>query len=93
MGGFTTFMEGFDYSFSILKILEMLLSKKLSVFIYTDSKQLIRAMTKGNHTTKRRLIIKIMAAKQAYPKLKIAKLALASEHTNPADILSKVNDN
>lgn len=92
-GEASAFIDGFDHAFLISRDLDMLLSKRLSISMYTDSKQLFDAMTRGKHTSERRLMIEIMAVRQAYRKLEIAGVALVSGDTNPAEGLSKINDN
>lgn len=86
-------MGGFDHAFSIARDLEAMLGKAMLVYLYTDSKQLFDALTKGKQTTERRLMIEIMAARQAYRRFEIAAIGLVRGEDNPADGLSKVNDN
>lgn len=86
-------MDGFDHAVLRSRDLEMLLSKMLGVFMNTDSKQLFKAMTSIKHTTERRLLVKFMGARQAYRKVKIAEIALVCGDADPADSLTKINDN
>lgn len=59
-------MEGFDHAFSIARDLQSVLGCTVLVYVYTDFKQLFGALTKRKRTTERRLLVKIMAARQAY---------------------------
>lgn len=49
------FMDALGHCFAISVDMEVLLGDRLSIVMYTDSKQLCNAMTKEKHTTKRRL--------------------------------------
>lgn len=94
MGGeVAAFMEGFNHAFSIARDLQTMLGRSMKVYTITDSKQLFDALTKGKHTTERRLMIDIMAARQAYRRFEIAAIELIRGADNPADGLSKVKDN
>lgn len=87
------FADAFDRSFVIRKDLERLLGVKIQLHMFTDSKQLFDAMTKGQQTTEKRLMIDIAAAREAYRSFEIAQVGLVSTSHNPADGLSKVADN
>lgn len=92
MGGeVVAFIDGFDHAFAFVSDLEMLQRRRLSVFMYMDSKQLFDSMARGKHTSESRQIIEIMAARQAYRRLEIAGVALVRRDVNPADGLSKTN--
>lgn len=45
------FMDRFDLMFFIAADLLLLIDTNDKVYIYTDPKQMLDAMTKGNHTT------------------------------------------
>lgn len=94
MGGEVyAFADAFDKAFVIRKDMENTLGVKLPLHMFTDSKQLFDAMTKGQQTTEKRLMIDISAAREAYRKFDISRVGLVSTLHNPADGLSKIKDN
>lgn len=92
-GEVCAFMDGFDLGFAIAADLEMTLHRKLSMFMYTDSKQLFDAMTEGKHTAERRLMVDILAARQSYRRFEIEGVAVVPGDVSPADALSKAKGN
>lgn len=58
-----------------------------------DLKQLFDATTRGEHSTERRLMVDILAARQAYRRFEIEGVALIKVDVNLADALSKIKDN
>lgn len=94
MGGEVhAFADGFDRSFTMKKDLEMLLGMPIPLYCFTDSKELFDSVTKGQQTTEKRLMIDIIAARESYKSKGITQIGLIGSATNPADGLSKVNDN
>lgn len=93
VGEVAAFMEGFDHVFSISRDHHLMLGSRAEVYMFTDFKQLFDALTKGKETTERRLMIEIMAARQAYRRFEIDGIGLVRGEDNPADGLSKVKDN
>lgn len=57
--------------------------------MHTDSKQQFDVVTRGSHPTEKRLMIDIAAARQAYKRHDLAKVALATSEHNVADGLTK----
>lgn len=85
------FIDAFDKSFMMSADLSELLSTSLRIMIYTDSKQLFDAMTKGRRTTEKRLATEISAARQSYRRFEIHAVGLVRGENNPAEGLSKLN--
>lgn len=87
------FMDAFDTAFSIAHDLTTLLGCNVPILMFTDSKQLFDALTKGKRTTEKRLMIDIATAREAYKRFEIFAVGLLRGDTNPADALTKENDN
>lgn len=61
--------------------------------IFTYSKQLFDAITKGKRTTEKSVTIYVIAAREAYKKFKIQNIGLICGEDNPAEDLSKLGGN
>lgn len=92
-GKVCAFMDGFDCIFTISNNWKLITGTQLPVSIHTDSNQLIYAMTREKHTNQCRVIIDIMAARQAYRWSQITGTALVNGNENLADGLSNAGDN
>lgn len=93
MGGeVAAFMEGFNHPFSFARDLQAVLGRIVLVYMYTDPKQLFDASTRGNQTTERRLMVEIMAVRQAYRRFETTAIRLVRGEDNQADELSKIKD-
>lgn len=92
-GEVCAFMDGFDQSFAMAADLEILLRSRLKVYMYTNSKQMLEAMTKGKHAAERRLVVNILPARHLYKRFGIEGVALIKREVNPADTLSRVKGN
>ena len=55
----------------------------------TDFKQLFDVITKSSHTTEKRLMIEVTAAREAYNRHEISNVGLVPGDGNPADGLTK----
>lgn len=94
MGGeVCAFVDAFDYAFMMMKDLNTMLGKVIPIFMFTDSKQLFDALTKGKRTTEKRLMIDILSARQSYKRFEISAIGLVTGLSNPADGLSKIGGN
>lgn len=87
------FMDAFDVSFMISSDVSNLLGMTITVFLFTDSKQLFDSVTKAKRTTEKRLMIDISAARESYKRYEIEAIGLIKGCDNPADDFSKINGN
>ena len=53
--------------------------------MYTDSKQLFDVITRAAHTTEKRFMVEIMAARETYNRYEISNVGLVPGDSNPAD--------
>lgn len=86
-------VESFDAAFPISKKLEFIHKKTKYIDIFTDSKHIFDAVTKGGKTTGKRLMIIILATPEAYLRFEICIISLVWRKQNPADTLSKWTEN
>lgn len=87
------FMDAFDVGTVMARDLRSLLGKDIPINMFTDSKQLFDALTRGKQTTEKRLMIDIASAREAYKRFEIQAVGLVRGDQNPADGLTKENDN
>ena len=83
------FSAAFDQAFVIRHDIQLIMGTPIPVMMFTDSKQLFDVITRASHTTAKRLMIEIMAAREAYNRYEISNLGLVSGKSNPADGLTK----
>lgn len=88
-----SFMNAFDAMAVVVSDYLLLLKKSVLVYIFTDSKQIFDAITRGKRTTKKRLMIDIKCAREAYKKFEVSAIGLVRRELNLADGLTKENDN
>lgn len=81
--------DGFDRSFMLRHDLERIYAEKVPLYILKDSKQVFDTITMASTTTKRRLLIDIAAARQAYNRQEISNIGLVSSEDMIADGLTK----
>lgn len=85
------FAEAFDAAFIMKHDLENVLGRQVPVLaMLTDSKGLFDVITKNSITSERRLMIDLLAARQAYSRLEISDIGLVRTQYNPADAFTKV---
>ena len=82
--------DSFDYSFPMKYDLELLLSRRISLQIFTDSKSLFDVIIQASKTSERRLMIDISATREAYEKQEIADIGLIESKYNLADCMTKI---
>lgn len=70
--------------------LEILLNRRVTLQIYTDSKSLFDVIVKGTATTEIRLMLNVYAARQAYKRNEIADIGLVTFEFNLADCMTKI---
>ena len=83
------FSRAFDSAFIIKHDLESVYNHTIPLIMLTDSKQMFDVITKAKHTTVRRLMIDIAAAREAYVRGEISNLGLVMSGNNVADSLTK----
>ena len=83
------FSAAFDEAFAIRHDLQLVLNTKIALKMYTDSKQLFDVITRALHTTEKRLMVEIMAAREAYNRHEISNVGLILGDENQADGLTK----
>lgn len=84
------FIDEFVALFGVSADLELILGYKSKVVMSTDSKQLFDAMVKGKHTTERRLMADVVAARHLYKRFDITAVAIVRRFDNPSDSIGKV---
>lgn len=87
-GEFYASAYGFERSFILRRDVQLM----PPLHCFTDLKQLFDSIP-GQLKTERRLMIDIMAAREAYEGIEVTQLGLVSSDDNPVDGLSKVKDN
>lgn len=86
-------MDAFDNAFVIAREITEFLQLPISIVMFTDSKQLFDAMTKGKRTTEKRLMIDILSARESQKRFKIRAVGFVKGINNPADSLTTCNGN
>ena len=93
MGGEVyAFAEGFDSVYAIKRTLEKVYRQNLPVTMLTDSKQMFDVITKASHTSEKRLMIDVAAARGAYNRNDISNVGLVLSQHNIADGLTKITN-
>ena len=83
------FSAAFDQAYVIRHDIQRILGIEIGITMYTDSKQLFDVITRAAHTTEKRLMVEIMAAREAYNRYEISNVGLVPGDSNPADRLTK----
>lgn len=83
------FANAFDEAFIVKHDLERLYKQHVPMTMLTDSKQLFDVITRASHTTEKRLMIDIAAAREAYNRNEISNVGLVKSANNLADGLTK----
>lgn len=90
MGGKVyAFADVFDAAFIIRHVLERIYAQHLPLVMLTDSKQLFGVITRASHTTEKRLMIDVAAAREAYNRYEISNVGLVKSEHNVSDGLKK----
>lgn len=70
MGGETyAFMDALDATFAVKQDVEYIMGRKLDIHMFTDSKRLFDAITRGKRTMEKRFSVDIAAPRTAYKRL------------------------
>lgn len=87
------FTEAFDAAYILKHDFEQVLGRRVPILaMLTDSKGLFDIITKNSITSERRLMIDLLAARQAYSRMEISDIGLVHTHHNPADAFTKVGN-
>lgn len=86
-------VEAFDAAYVIASDLQAIHNTVVPIDLFTDSKQVFDAVTKDRKTAKKRLMIDILATREAYRRFEIRGIGIVSGEDSPADGLSKAKDN
>lgn len=86
-------LDAFDAAFTIACDMNNILNRDLPIVVYTDSRQVFDAITRGRRTTEKRLSIELSAARESYKKREINRVALIRGSENPADAFTKTKPN
>ncbi len=83
------FADAFDTAFILKHDLERIYHQHLPLVMLTDSKQMFDVITRASHTTEKRLMIDVAAAREAYNRHEISNVGLVQSEHNIADGLTK----
>lgn len=83
------FADAFDTAFILKHDLERIYHQHLPLVMLPDSKQMFDVITRASHTTEKRLMIDVTAARQAYNRHEISNVGLVQSEHNIADGLTK----
>lgn len=89
VGELYAFSATFDIAFIIKRDLERFLRCKLSLLMFTNSKQMFDVVTCVSNTTRKRLMIYFAATRDTYCNFDISNVGLLAGTVNPADALNK----
>lgn len=84
------FTDAFDAAYIIKHDLELIYRQHLPLIMLTDSKQMFDVVTRASHTTEKRLMIYVAAAREAYQRNEIFNVGLVKSEHNVADGLTKL---
>lgn len=87
------FMDGFDITYSVARDFEVILNKSLFLYLYTDSKRLFDAITRGRRKTGRRLVVDIYGSRHSYEPFAITGMTLTHGADSLADGPREVRQN
>lgn len=81
--------HGFDLAACVKATLELILGIEIKLTLCTNSKSLYNCLTKLGTTQEKRLMIDVMALRQAYERKEIAQVKWVDGNSNPADSMTK----
>ena len=87
------FANGFDISYAIQADLGRILRTEPPIVIITDSEILFNILTRRRLTTERRMMVDLLATRNAYANQEISNILLIPSEFNPADALTKLKHN
>jgi len=83
------FADAFDATFILKHDLERIYLQHLPLVMLTDSKQMFDVITRTSHTTEKRLMIDVAAARETYNRNEMSNVGLVKSEQNVADGLTK----
>jgi len=83
------FADAFDAAYILKHDLERVYRQPLPLVMLTDSRQMLDVITRASHTTEKRLMIDVAAARDVYNKHEISNVGLVKSEHNIADGLTK----
>lgn len=92
-GEMNSFGYAFDVTYVLKQDLQFIPDKRFPINMFTDSKQVFEAITKGQWTTEKKLIIEVIPTKKASKMFWINAIGLLSGSRNSGDALSKLRHN
>lgn len=87
----SAFLEPFDATYVITNHFFVTYRTSFLVNMFTDSKHLFDALTKGQKKSEKWLMIDVLATREAYKRFEMSSIGLVPGDQNPADALSKLN--
>ena len=88
-GELFAFYTAFDQAFVIRHDIQLIIVLPIPQMMFTDSKQLCDVITRATKTTRKRLMVEILATIEAYNYYEISNFGLVSGKSNPTDGLTK----
>jgi hypothetical protein len=83
-------VEGFDMASAVKSTIQDILQlQDLPLCIYTDSRSLYKCLVKLSTTAEKRLMVDVMALRQAYERREIMYIVWINAKSNVADALTK----
>eukprot|EP00737_Agarophyton_chilense_P004282 gb/GEZJ01005307.1/.p2 GENE.gb/GEZJ01005307.1/~~gb/GEZJ01005307.1/.p2 ORF type:complete len:145 (+),score=18.34 gb/GEZJ01005307.1/:960-1394(+) len=83
------FCDAFDNAYLLKRELQSMLNENVPLNMLTDSDSVFKSIMKGTKSTEKRLMLDIMAARDAYHNMEISKIGWILDTDNPADGLTK----
>lgn len=87
------FADSFDKELTLQHVLQRVLGRKTSVFMFTDSKHLFDVILRNQHTAERRLMLNIAAVRESYNDGILTNVSFIKREYNTADTLAKITQN
>jgi hypothetical protein len=82
--------DAFDAAYSLKHDLQAMLGHEVPITIYTDSLSLFDVLTKATIPMEKRLMIDVLAIKDAYKNRELNTIGFIRTNDNPADVLTKI---
>jgi hypothetical protein len=82
--------DAFDSAYSLKHDLQAMLCREVPITVYTDSLSLFDVRTKSTVPREKRLMIDVVAIKNAYKSCELDTIAFIRTQHNPEDVLTKI---
>jgi len=83
------FADAFDAALIIKHDLKRIYDQNMPLVMLTDSKQMINVNTRASHTTEKRMMKDVAAAREAYKRYEISNVGLVRSEHDPENGLTK----